>query len=83
MPAYSLWGSTIIWENTIASARQVAGQMGDTVETVTRLYLKPETVGLDAIDRAYSETAQVSRNCPVNIAQLGDIEGFGTASKLP
>lgn len=51
---------------------QVANQLGDTVETIVRNYVKPKTLELSLIDAAYS---QVSRKCHADTAEIAVFGG--------
>lgn len=49
---------------------EVAAQLGDTVETVVRNYVKPNMMGQAAVDRAYAPAA-CPQNVPTIIPRIG------------
>ncbi|MFA6450693.1 MAG: site-specific integrase [bacterium] len=66
------------------SVDAVAGQLGDTVETVVRTYVRPTTASQDAIDKAYGAApegggnafeSQVSQKCHKNIEEIAVFKG--------
>jgi len=60
------------------SPRKVAAQLGDTLETVIRNYVKPEMMSHDDIDEAFS--SQGSRQGPDNMHKM---HGFGPERAKP
>lgn len=64
-----------------APVYEVAAQLGDTVDTVVRNYVKPEAMAQGTVDRAFEETDLLSRKCPENMKDMEDSEASRDTSK--
>ena len=62
---------------------EVAAQLGDTVETIVRNYIKPAAPSSETIDVAYCQQLSVSRKCPEHLSEMAHFGGFGTVHQNP